>query len=290
MALAVHFEGAGRTQQRRPLDVVERRAYVLHRAEQDEVFHVEDARSLVGAFQGAAQAGEVPRLAVGHGGGGLAGEEMTGVLDLAEELLQQTERLWVLRRGVDHQVEFVQLEPHLGGDDLPDGAGVFARGAEAGEDGVRVHRIEGEELNHVWLRGRAAAFGEILMVTGDVDQRLPLLVLAVGGVEHELKIDFDEPGHVLSPLDIPAHPVDGISDSAEHGSLDDGQGVFQTAAEPLQLSRVQDFPSLGVRELEGVACHIVVGLDVCLGDVHAVVGEGLDDVIEQAQPVGGFHA
>src|SRR3989442_1536095 len=81
VALAVHFESAGRTQHSRPLDVVERSSHVGKRAEKNEVFHVEYARGLVGAFELAAEAAEVPRLAMRHGGIGHTGEEVAGEFD-----------------------------------------------------------------------------------------------------------------------------------------------------------------------------------------------------------------
>ena len=57
VALAVHLERAGRAQHRRPLDVVERRADVGRRGQQEEVLHVEDARRLVGALEHRGRAG-----------------------------------------------------------------------------------------------------------------------------------------------------------------------------------------------------------------------------------------
>ncbi len=78
-------------------------------------------------------------------------------------------------RRVDHQVELVQLLPHLRGDDLADRPRVLARRAQAGENRVRVLRIEGEELDDALLRGGAVPRRELLCVAGRVDQRLPLL-------------------------------------------------------------------------------------------------------------------
>src|SRR5690349_14666313 len=54
------------------------------------------------------------------------------------------------------------------------------------------------------------------MVAGGVDERQPLLAFAGRIVQHELEVDVDEAGNVLRPLDVSAHPVDGVGDSAEH--------------------------------------------------------------------------
>jgi hypothetical protein len=51
------------------------------------------------------------------------------------------------------------------------------------------------------------------MVPGGIHQRFPLL-LARGVVEHQLKVYFDEPGHILGPFDITAHPVNRVSNAA----------------------------------------------------------------------------
>src|SRR5262249_6457829 len=37
-----------------------------------------------------------------------------------------------------------------------------------------------------------------------------------GKVEHQVQIDVDEPRHVLGSLDIAAHPVNRIGDTAQH--------------------------------------------------------------------------
>ena len=37
-------------------------------------------------------------------------------------------------------------------------------------------------------------------------------------VEEQLQIDIRDPGVVLRPLDVAAHPVEGIGDAAQHKS------------------------------------------------------------------------
>ena len=72
--------------QRRPLVVVERAADVVDRRQQDVVFHVQDARGVVGALEEGAQAREVERLAAHDGAVGDAAKQMRAVLHPVEEL------------------------------------------------------------------------------------------------------------------------------------------------------------------------------------------------------------
>ena len=76
-----------------------RRADVGDGRQQEEVLHVEDARGLVGALEQAAEAAEVPGLAVRHGGVGDAGEQVARQLDLAEEVVRRRHGLGAGGRG-----------------------------------------------------------------------------------------------------------------------------------------------------------------------------------------------
>ena len=100
--LAIHLQGAGRLEHRRPLDVVRRRAHVAHPRQQHEVFHVEDARGFVGALEQPPEAPEVPALAVRHGGVRNADEQIAGVLHVGEEIVRCVLRL--PGRSAHHEV------------------------------------------------------------------------------------------------------------------------------------------------------------------------------------------
>src|SRR5260370_27782266 len=115
-------------------------------------------------------------------------------LDRREQIL----RVGGVRGGrVHHQVELVELLPHLRRDDLAHGAGVLSGAPQAGADRVDVLLIESQELDDVALGGRAVPFRESRGVAGRVDQRLPLLGGANGQVEHEVEVHLDEPRDVL---------------------------------------------------------------------------------------------
>src|SRR5262245_410154 len=51
MTLAVHYEGARRPENRRPLDIVQGRTYVRRRGKQHEIFDIQQPRRLIGALQ-----------------------------------------------------------------------------------------------------------------------------------------------------------------------------------------------------------------------------------------------
>ncbi len=137
-------------------------------------------------------------------------EQVAGHPDRREQILRVGPVFGV--RGIHHQVELVELLPHLRRDDLAHGAGVLARGAQTGPDRVGALVIEGEELDDVALGGGPVPFREFRRVAGGVHQRLPLLCGADGQVEHEIQVHLDEPRDVLRALDVAAHPVDRIGD------------------------------------------------------------------------------
>ena len=81
------------------------------------------------------------------------------ILTDAEQILRVGPAAGVGGGRIHHQVELVELLPHLRRDDLAHRAGVLAGGPQAGEDRVGVLRIEGEELDDVaagWPRRSAS--------------------------------------------------------------------------------------------------------------------------------------
>ena len=86
------------------------------------------------------------------------GEQVAGVRAPSESSCGSADaRAWPRPRS-DHQVELVDLLPHLRRDDLAHRPRVLARRAQAGEDRVRILRVEGEELDDVlaaWPRRSA---------------------------------------------------------------------------------------------------------------------------------------
>ena len=160
--LAIHFQRAGRPQQGQPLDVVERRADVGQLGQQDEVLHVENARRLVGPLEHAAQLAEVPGLAVRHRGVGDAQELLAGNVHPLEKRVRIVEHFVERAAVADHQVELVDVLPHLGGNDLAHAAGVLAGRPQAGQNRIRILGVERQELDDAFLGRRADALLELL--------------------------------------------------------------------------------------------------------------------------------
>ena len=75
---------------------------------------------------------KVPWLAVGHGGRGEPIEEMIGVFDFGAKLVRICLGLRKFASRSDGPVKFVELQPHLRGDDFADGPGIFARRPHTG--------------------------------------------------------------------------------------------------------------------------------------------------------------
>ena len=218
VALPVHLEGAGRAEQGAPLVFVQRRAHVLHRGQQEEVLHVEDARGFVRALEELAQAAEVPGFVAAHGVVQAAGKQRAVQAHFGQEIVRGGQGLRALaHRVVDQQVEAVDVLPHLHRNDLAHRAGVLAGRAQAGYQGVCVVAVAQQESQRAVAVRLAVLLLEPRLVAGDVDQRIPLLGGAGRLVEHEAVVHVDEARHVVGPLHVAAHPVDGIGDPAQHG-------------------------------------------------------------------------
>ena len=125
--------------------------------QQDEILDVEDARRFVGRLDRASHAAEVPRLAVRHRRVGDPLELLAGEPNLLVKLVRVVECRPKAARVLEHQVEAVDVLPHLRRDDLAHAAGVFAGRGQAGEDRVRIVAVERQKADHVFF-GRAESY------------------------------------------------------------------------------------------------------------------------------------
>src|ERR1700745_3862518 len=87
VTFAVHFQRAGGTQYRRPLDVVNWSANIGHCRQQKKVFHVKNARGLVRTFDQLPEATEVPPFSVRHRSVSEPFEEMARQFNLTKKLV-----------------------------------------------------------------------------------------------------------------------------------------------------------------------------------------------------------
>ena len=218
MGAPVRLERARRAEEGAPLQIVYRSPDVVHRREQQEVFHVENSRRLVGALHVAAHAAEVPRLAVLHCLVLRTFNQVARTPDMLEERVGIRERPAAGVLFAKEQVEAVHFLPHLRGNDLAHRTGVLPRPGQAGDDGVGILPVERQELDHVLPRGCAETGSKAALVSGDLDHRVPLLLGQVRQMVPQLVVHPDDAGHVLGALDVAAHPVDGFRDAAQHES------------------------------------------------------------------------
>src|SRR5262245_61506707 len=172
MSLAVHLKRAGRAQYRSPLNVVKRSANIEDGWKQDEVLHVQNTRRLVRSLQHPAQVNKAPSFTVRHGSVGDAGKQMAGLLDRGQEIVQLLNCPAVSGFFNDCQVEFVNLLPHLTGNDLPHRTGVLTSRARAGDDRVQIRAIESEEFDDILARRRPVTFGKNVLIARRADQRV----------------------------------------------------------------------------------------------------------------------
>ncbi len=75
--------------------------------------------------------------------------------------------------------------------------------------------IECQKPHHVGLGGCAVAFQKRRAVARRVHDRLPLVGVIVGQVEHQIVVDVQKAGDVFGAFDISAEPVDCVRDPAE---------------------------------------------------------------------------
>ena len=185
------------------------------------VAHVQDARGLVRALQVAAALDEEPALVADDGGVGQALEQQRTVADGLEKIGRAFAPQLGRAGRVEEEVEAVEFLPQLGGDLVAHHAGVLAGLADRGDDGVAVGGAEDHELGHILPGGAGVEFPEQLLVAGALDDGHPVGVqrgfVEVAEIEQELEVDVHQARDAFGALDVAAHPVEGIGDTAQHG-------------------------------------------------------------------------
>ena len=159
----------------------------------------------------------MPSFVVGHGGIRNAEKKMARAGHIAEEVLRWF--IACLERScgaLHHQVETVDLLPHLQRDVLPRDAGILARRHQ-----TRVHRVwipcvEYQESDDIALRHFFIVLGKQCFITGRTDQRKPLFFVIARKIKLEPRIHIDESCDILRALNIAAHPIKRIGDAAQH--------------------------------------------------------------------------
>ena len=117
--------------------------------EQIAVLHVDEAGGHLGAFEGPADAEEIPAFVVGKRGVGDAVKTMASENDSPAEAVRAGGGFFLRIEAAESQVEAVQVFPHFAGDAVANGSGVFACFGDALHDGTRVVGVEGEKFKDV---------------------------------------------------------------------------------------------------------------------------------------------
>ena len=206
--LAIGFEGGATAEQADQLKILVTGVLALVRVEEFLLVDLEHGGGGVGAFEIAAEADELPALAVNHGGVADALEEMNAIDDGGERVVDAGGEL-SLRVGRVHLVEeAIEALPLLAGDFFADLAGIFAGAVDAEGDGGGADAIEDECAGHgfkaalpLHARGLAERGKEALPAGFEV---------GAAGVEQEAHGHVELAHGVLGALEVAAHPVETV--------------------------------------------------------------------------------
>ena len=187
---------------------------------QQVVLHVEDAQRLLGALGELAELDEVPALVVRRrrvaqpleqGAAGL-----DGLVQVVGRLARAADEVGV----AELPVELVEFAPDLGVDRAADAAGVEPGARQARHDAAGVVRVERQPVADGRLRQLAAAARGTCCwrIDASAVQCISNGGAGPGQVEFEVEPHVEQPGDVFGPLDVPAHPEEGVRDSAQHGA------------------------------------------------------------------------
>jgi len=226
-----------RAQERHPLVVVEAGADEVHLRQQDVVFHVEQARGVVGALQMVAEMQEivvvVPELGgvdgAAHEGGGAGGP----VGELAHRQLAAGRAF----QFAQFLIGVVERVPDLRGERGADDPAVLAGVAQAGGDRGRVVVVEEEMAFDVALDRLAVLVGEGVRGAGGAQERVPFVAVAVAGIgdQRDAGADFEEAGGGLGALHVAGEPVEVGGGAAQHGAAGMGKRAVRAGAHPVKL-------------------------------------------------------
>ena len=76
---------------------------------------------------------------------------------------------------------------------------------------------------------------EVVLLEG-IDDRLPMLAHRLVGlvleVQHELEVHIQDPGVVLGPFDVAAHPIERVGDPAQHAGVSSSSTTHESLLPP----------------------------------------------------------
>jgi hypothetical protein len=105
------------------------------------------------------------------------------------------------------EIKLVHLQPHLGGDHVPEraqiGSGRFYATANRG----RIFASEGKKVHHRGLVGVRVALVEQLALAGNSEQRLPWIGHARRDFKVQMVIDIHQPRPPLRAFEVARRPI-----------------------------------------------------------------------------------
>ena len=129
---SISFERAARSQHCHPLNRIDVASDTLARRQKNVIFHVQNARSAVRAFEQFADANEIPTFAVGHGRVGDSLKKMRARDDALEKFVGTRAQQILAGFALHEKVESIDLLPHLTRHLFARAARILARDRETG--------------------------------------------------------------------------------------------------------------------------------------------------------------
>ena len=95
-------------------------------------------------------------------------------------------------------------------------AQVIARDVDAAANRIGIFQVEREEIQHRTLVGDRMAFGELLDLAEDRQQRLPWRAVTWRRFDQQMIVDIDQPRAPFGALQVARRPEQIVRDSTQH--------------------------------------------------------------------------
>lgn len=193
-------------------------------SEEIAILDVDEASGHFGAFEGPADAQEIPAFVMRERGVGDAMETMTSENDAATETMWTGGGFFLRIEAAKSQIEAVQVFPHFARDAVANGAGILARFGDALHDGTRVVGIEGEKFEDIVGFRFGIKLAEESLFASHGENGIPAhAVRLLDLLEQRVEGDVENAGGVFGATDIASQPEKGIGDAGEHVSTLPGE-------------------------------------------------------------------
>src|SRR5208283_2653964 len=107
-------------------------------------------------------------------------------------------------------------EPVFRGNVVAQRAEIIARDVDATANRIGIFQIEGEEIQHRALIGNRMAFGKLLDLAEDRQQRLPWRTVTRRRFDEQMIVDVDQPRAPFRAFQVARRPEKIIRDPTQH--------------------------------------------------------------------------